>query len=147
MKLTGLDIFDSTIQKSNGWLKEVMLEMNWNDRRKAYLGLRSVLHAVRDHLSAEDAVSLGEELPLLIRGFYYEHWMLSKTPHLSRNKEEFLLYCRALSDEKEDFDAEATVRGVFRVLDRKVNEGEIENPYHLLPGILRDLWPRTLQAA
>jgi uncharacterized protein (DUF2267 family) len=147
MKLTGLDVFDNPLHKTNGWLRDVMLEMNWNDRRKAYVALRCVLHAVRDHLPADDAVRLGEDLPMLIRGFYFEHWNPSKPPNPSHNKEEFLLYCKDLGQET-DADTEGVVRGVFRMLDRKVTEGEIAaNPYLMLPEILQDLWPQTLQAA
>jgi uncharacterized protein (DUF2267 family) len=147
MKLTGLDIFDNTVQKTNGWLKDVMQEMNWTDRRRAYLALRSVLHAVRDHLSPDDALRFAEDLPMLIRGFYFENWAPSRPPHASRNKEEFLFYCGALGEQPDGFDSEAVVRGVFRMLDRKATEGEIRNPYHLLPGILQEFWPQTRRAA
>src|SRR5690348_10409771 len=70
MKLTGLDIWDSSIQRTNVWLKELMQELNSTDYKKTYLILRSVLHTLRDHLSIGEAVYLGEQLPMLIRGMY-----------------------------------------------------------------------------
>lgn len=48
---TGLQVFDSTLQKTNLWLKEVMAELGWDDRHAAYLAVRSVLHALRDRLT------------------------------------------------------------------------------------------------
>ena len=45
---------------------------------KAYLALRTVLHALRDRLTLEEAVQLGAQLPMLVRGFYYEGWTLKK---------------------------------------------------------------------
>jgi hypothetical protein len=39
MSATGLEVFDSTLQKTNIWLKELMEEMGL-DRRKAYQALR-----------------------------------------------------------------------------------------------------------
>jgi hypothetical protein len=41
MSATGLEVFDSTLQKTNIWLKELMEEMGL-DRRKAYQALRGV---------------------------------------------------------------------------------------------------------
>jgi uncharacterized protein (DUF2267 family) len=72
--MTGLDIFDSTIQKTNLWLKDMLEELGWEDRHKAYQGLRFPLHALRDCLTVEEAVQLAAQLPLLIRGVYYEGW-------------------------------------------------------------------------
>src|SRR5207244_10803937 len=74
MKFTGFEVFDDTIQRTNNWLKDLMQELNWSDRRKTYVVFRCVLHALRDHLSVRDAVYVGEQLPMLIRGAYYEHW-------------------------------------------------------------------------
>ena len=90
MKLTGLDVWDSTIQRSNAWLKELMQELNSADHRKTYLILRSVLHALRDHLTIEDAVDVGEQLPMLIRGMYFEHWDPSGKPLPLRNRNDFI---------------------------------------------------------
>src|SRR2546421_12744725 len=89
MKLTGLDVFDSTIQRTNTWLKELMQELNWSDYRKTYLALRCVLHAVRDHLPVEDAVHVGEQLPMLIRGFYFEHSDPSRKRRPLRTQSDF----------------------------------------------------------
>ena len=48
MSMTGLDVFDTTVQKTNIWLKDIMQELGWADRHKAYMGLRTTLHALRD---------------------------------------------------------------------------------------------------
>src|SRR5438105_14562110 len=90
MKLTGLDAFDSTIQRTNTWLKELMQELNWSDNRKTYLAFRCVLHALRDHLSVEDAIYVGEQLPMLIRGFYFDHWDPAGKPLPLRSRNDFI---------------------------------------------------------
>src|SRR5438874_883768 len=89
MKFTGLDVWDSTIQRTNTWLKELMQELNSGDHRKTYLHLRSVLHALRDHLPVQDAIYVGEQLPMLIRGMYYEHWDPAGKPFALRDRNDF----------------------------------------------------------
>jgi predicted ATPase/uncharacterized protein (DUF2267 family) len=88
---TGLEVFDTTLQHTNLWLKELMEHLGI-DRRHAYKVLGATLHAVRDRIGPENAVHLGAQLPMLIRGFYYEGWHLAGTPIKLRHKEDFLDY-------------------------------------------------------
>ena len=41
----------------------------------------------------------------------------------------------------------AVTRAVFRLLDRKATDGEIEDLQHVMPAVFLDLWPSTLRAA
>ena len=72
MSQTGVTAFDSTLQTTNVWLHEIMDRMCWQDKHRAYHGLRAVLHALRDRLPVDQAAALGAQLPMLVRGFYYE---------------------------------------------------------------------------
>ena len=66
MSATGLDVFDSTVQQTNVWLKAIEERLPNADRHFAYLALRGTLHALRDRLPAELAVHLGAQLPMLM---------------------------------------------------------------------------------
>lgn len=149
MKLTGFEVFDSTIQRTNSWLKDLMQELNWTDHRRTYLAFRCALHALRDHLSVKDAAFLGEQLPMLIRGVYFEHWNPEGKPEPMNSRQDFLstLALYLSRDGENSSGAEAVMRAVFRLLERKASEGEIEAVQHLLPKVLDDLWPRDLRAA
>ena len=149
MKLTGLDVFDSTIQRTAIWLKELMQELNWSDHRKTYLAFRCVLHAVRDHLPMNDAIRFGEQLPMLIRGFYFDQWNPAAKHNPLRTRAEFLsaLSTYMTRDGDSTSNSEVVARAVFRLLDRKITDGEIEDVHNLLPGAVLDLWPPTLRAA
>jgi uncharacterized protein (DUF2267 family) len=149
MKLTGLDVFDSTIQRTNNWLKELMFELNSTDHRKTYLIFRSVLHALRDHLSAGDAIYFGEQLPMLIRGLYFENWDPEGKPLPLRRRDDFfsVVAQNMTRDGDNTSNAENSARAVFRLLDRKATDGEIEDVQHVIPPILLDLWPPNLRAA
>ena len=142
MSTTGLEVFDTTLQKTYLWLNEIMTDRGWEDNRHwAYLALRTVLHTLRDHLTVEEAMDLGAQLPMLVRGFYYEGWTLTGKPVKERRKEEFLAHIKQAFRDDERIDPEKVVRTVFRVLSRRITEGEIADVKHQLPAALRELWP------
>ena len=74
MSMTGLEVFDTTVHKTNHWLNDAMHELHWQDKRKAYQAMRYTLHALRDRLTVEESAQLSAQFPMLIRGFYYEGW-------------------------------------------------------------------------
>jgi uncharacterized protein (DUF2267 family) len=141
MSTTHHELFSNTLQKTHLWLKDLMEELWWEDQHQAYLALRATLHALRDRLTVDEAAHLGAQLPMLIRGFYYEGWSPAGKPVKERHKEEFCAHVKEYFTKEEDIDAEKIVRGVFKVLSKRVTEGEIEDIKHILPPELRDLWP------
>ena len=50
MSMTGLDVFDTTIHKTNTWLNDLAQELGGLDRHRSYLAMRVTLHALRDRL-------------------------------------------------------------------------------------------------
>jgi uncharacterized protein (DUF2267 family) len=147
MSMTGLDTFDTTVQKSNVWLKELMEEegWQWQDRHRAYLSLRAVLHTLRDRLSVNEAAHLGAQLPMLIRGLYYEGWDPSNVPAQYRSRDEFLSSIRqSFQRVDENVDCEQILRSVLTTLARRVSEGEIQDIKSTLPKDILDLWPETI---
>jgi uncharacterized protein (DUF2267 family) len=143
MSATGLEVFDRTLHKTHTWLKEIMETLGIKDRHRAYMALRAVLHALRDRLTVEEAAQLGAQLPMLIRGLYYEGWDPTGKPLKERHKEEFLAHvARELrTPSGPALDPEAAVRAVFGVLAHRVTEGELADIVGLLPKELRALWP------
>jgi uncharacterized protein (DUF2267 family) len=141
MSMTGLEVFDTTVHKTNSWLKEVMQEIHRDDRRKAYDALRATLHALRDRLTVEEVAQLGAQLPMLIRGFYYEGWDPTRKPVKLRDREEFLSLIDREFRADDTLNPELIARAVFKVLSDRVTAGEIEDVKHVLPKEIRSLWP------
>ena len=141
MSATGLEVFDTTVQTTNAWLKEIMEETGL-DRRRAYRALAAVLHALRDRLAIDEAAQLGAQLPILVRALYSDRWLHpSVTPERWRRKEEFLAAVAAGLDDIDSIDTEEATRAVFAVLERHIAPGEIEDVKNTLPANLRELWP------
>jgi uncharacterized protein (DUF2267 family) len=137
---TGIVAFDSTLQSTNQWLNDIMDMMGWTDRQRAYQALRVVLHALRDHLPVEQAAALGAQLPMLIRGFYYEGWHPHNKPLKARKKEAFLAEIGQAFRDTSAMEQEEIARQVFHVLAKHVSPGEIKHVKLTLPNELRSLW-------
>jgi len=146
MRPTGIRAFDSTIHTTNVWLNDLMDRLGWEDKQRAYQALRVVLHALRDHLTVDQAASLGAQLPMMIRGFYYEGWHPAGKPLRDRKLGDFLLLVAAeLTDGGLGTDPEEVVRAVFQVMAKHVTPGEINQVRFCLPGEFRTLWAEELQ--
>ena len=132
--------FESTLQTTTTWLKEIGASMGWEEQHRSYHDLRAVLHALRDRLPVDQAAALAAQLPMLVRGFFYEGWHPHGKPIKERKKEEFLAnIAKAFADEP-DFDVERVTLAVFEVLSRHVSRGEIEGVKNSLPREIRDMW-------
>jgi len=144
MTATGLDVFDSTIQQTNAWLKEIGEELHWEDRRRAYLALRGTLHALRDYLVPDEAAHLAAQLPLLVRGVFYEGWDPSRTPATDRGRDDFLSRVAAeFARADPTVDPVRVARTVLRVLSAHVTAGEIDDVRQSLPKDVRAVWPEA----
>lgn len=140
MAMTGLASFDRTLQKTNEWLDELMVSsQDGLDRHRAYLALRATLHALRDRLTPEEAVQLGAQLPMLIRGFYYEGWRPTGKP-VKENRQEFLDHIEAELAGNRIGRPEDVARLVLRSLARHISDGEIEDVRQSLPKEIRELF-------
>jgi len=135
--------FDSTVQKSQLWLKDIKERASLVNEHQALIALRAVLHSLRDRLTVNEAVEAGAQLPMLIRGLYYEGWTPSGKPVKERHKEQFLDHIRQYFSQTPDIDAEYIVRTVFGYLAERITAGEIQDIQKMLPPELRALWPEV----
>jgi uncharacterized protein (DUF2267 family) len=147
--MSTLPNLNRSVQKTNVWLKDINYELSWFTLRRGCLALRAVLHALRDRLTTPEIAQLGAQLPIFIRGIYYEGWNPARTPIKFRSRELFLRQVRAefAHTRNPDIDAEDVTRAIFRVLAKHVSKGELDQVRALLPHELRDLWPDAAKAA
>jgi uncharacterized protein (DUF2267 family) len=139
MSATGLDVFDKTLQTTNIWLNEIS-ERIGPDRQLAWKVLSTVLHKLRDRLPIEVAAHLGSQLPLLIRGVYYDQFQPGQLPADCRSYEEFCAEVGEWLSDTRPIDPDQAIRAVFLVLDRHVSEGQLTKVRHTLPKTIRMAW-------
>jgi uncharacterized protein (DUF2267 family) len=142
MSVTGLDVFDDTVHKTNSWLKEIAQELG-ADRHRAYQSLRAVLQTLRDRLPVDEAAQLGDQLPMLVRGIYYEAWHHpAGKPERIRSRDDFLEQVGTHFGMTPPVDPEDAARAVFQALENHVTPGEIRDVIASLPKDIRSLWPQ-----
>jgi uncharacterized protein (DUF2267 family) len=135
--------FGRTLKKTNEWLGHLETVMGWEDRHKTYMALRGVLHALRDRLKPDEVADLAAQLPMLVRGFYYEGWHPAHKPLSYRRKEEFLRRVSKEAPWLEGAELERVVSAVFEVLCSELaGSGETAQVRRMLPAEVRELWAR-----
>lgn len=143
MTITGLDIFDRTVQKSIIWVDAIRDELTLKDRDQAYHLLRVVLHELRNHLPMMQVVRLGAQLPILLRGVYYDGW----NPSAIGNKDklpEFLINLRLQVDPAMNLSVHAVAKCVLEVISEQADIDEVRQIVVTMPQEVRWLWPDSV---
>jgi uncharacterized protein (DUF2267 family) len=140
MKTTGITAIDHAPQVVAEWLNLLQEDLGWSDRGRAYLLLRETLHAIRDFLTVDEAADLSAQLPLLIRGIFFEGWVPAQTPAKLRSVDDFLDRVMARFKTEPPVEPDVAVAAVFTVLRRQVSPGEYRQVAWAMRKPLRDLW-------
>jgi uncharacterized protein (DUF2267 family) len=145
MSTTGLEVFDRSIHTTNVWLNEIIDELG-PDRNYAWHILGAVLRCMRDQLPAELAAHLASQLPLLVRGAFYEAWNPSAAARRARSAKEFLARLDDNLMGTRPTQAKQAALAVFSVLSRHIDREQITKVRNALSAQLRRLWPESLLA-
>jgi uncharacterized protein (DUF2267 family) len=137
---TTIASFTQAADQAQHWVNELAGELDWSERR-AHRLLRSVLHALRDWLTQEEMADLAAQLPVLIRGIYFEGWKPSESPAWDRRKDEFVDRVQGEMANDAIGDPDYAIAAVFRLLDRHLDRGEVEQVRNAMKKALRRLWP------
>jgi len=142
MSAVGLEGIDQAVQQTHIWVNELEKKLDWDSKPRAYRLLRAVLHALRDHLPVNEAADLGAQLPVLVRGLYYEQWQPAKVPLKERDLPSFLGRVDAAFTPDPIDDTAAAASAVFALISEKISAGEIDDVRNSLPKAIRALWPK-----
>ena len=140
MATTGISTLDHAPQVVAEWLNELCDDLGWQEKPRAYLLLHETLHAIRDLLGVDEAAELAAQLPILVRGIYFEGWNPSGTPSTARSKAELLDRIAGRFSKQPLDDTERAVAAVFDLLRRHVSPGELDQVRKSMRKPIRELW-------
>lgn len=144
MTTTGLDVFDKTFQTTNIWLDDINDRIG-PDRAVAWKVLSVVLHKLRDQLPLQLAAHLGAQLPLMVRGVYYDQFEPEKMPGDLRSEEDFIHEVQKWLSDTRTVDAKDAIAAVFEVLSSHISHGQVVKVRQALPKGIRKLWPEPAE--
>ncbi len=141
---TKVDVLDASIQKTINLLNDICLEFGWPEERRsqAYKALRSVLHEIRDRLPVTESAHLAAQLPMLVRGFYYEGWKPEGVPR-KFHRDEFLAEVQKHFQLSVEGGPEKLVETVVLVLSRHIEPTVLDQVQKEFPADLRSLFPQA----
>jgi uncharacterized protein (DUF2267 family) len=139
MPTTQPTILDRSVQKVHIWLNDLCDELESDDRQYAYRVLRGFLQALRDRLPHEESAQLAAQLPVLLRGVYYENWVPSRTPQPYHDVRSFLDRMAAEASLAGETEASFAATAAARVLRAHVSAGEVDDVLAVLPPALHEL--------
>jgi uncharacterized protein (DUF2267 family) len=146
MATTGLEVFDKTLHTTNLWLDEINAEIG-PDRHLAWHVLGAVLRSIRDEMQVEQSAHFAAQLPLLIRGAYFDQYRPATQPAAARSHDDFVARIQHDLDGARPIGAEAAASAVMRTLNRHVTEGQVKKVRDALPKGVRAMWPEPEHAA
>lgn len=141
MTVSGLPAIDNAIHQANRWIGAIDGRLGWDNRQRAYRLLREVLQALRDWLPIEEGAHLSAQLPLFLKGVFYDQWDPTRIPAESRSKDAFLARIRDRLAPDVPPHLEEAVSAVFELIGAEISRGEFEDVRAALPKDLRDLAP------
>ena len=139
MSAQHLEVLETTVQKTHQWI-DSLADAAHLDRHTAYQALRAVLQTLRDRLPAPEAAHFAAQLPMLVRGIFYEGYRPTAVPE-SLSRQQFLdRIAEKIVSERLTDPVEAASQ-VFALLERFLGYGELEKIGLVLPVELRSLFP------
>ena len=135
--------FENSLEKSYIWINALQSRLNLPKRNDAYRLLKVVLHELRDRLPLSEAAHLGAQLPLLIRGVYYEGFRPKPTPTPRKDKS-LQPFLRAVEKKMPRFypkPPSELLKASFEILNEFISPGEVEDVRACCSQEVRDFWP------
>jgi len=139
MSANSLEVFDKTLDTTHTWLNEIMKDLG-PDRQVAWKVLSVVLHKLRDRMTLGLAAHLGAQLPILVRGVYYDQFEPARLPTDWNSYDEFVAEVAKWLTDIRPVDPDLAIKSVFKVLTHHVDPGQITKVREALPRTMRQAW-------
>lgn len=141
MSSRSIHVFDRTTHEAHEWVNDLNGRLGWSSERDALRLMRVVLCKLRDHLPANEMAQLSAQLPIMLRGMFFEGWQPKNTPVHERHAATFIAAVDAQVGEVADYRGVADIRAVLELINARISRGEVEDVRANLPTELQELWP------
>lgn len=125
---------EQSLYRTYQWIDDVSAGLGTHDEEDGYHALRASLHAIRDRLSPADAAHIAAQLPIVLRGVYYEGWDPGDRPIGALSPDGFAARIGSELPEAAAIDPYDALRATVEVLQRRIPPGEVTDVLNLLPG-------------
>jgi len=136
-----IHVFERTTHEAHEWVNDLAGRTGWGNEREVLRLLRTVLCKIRDHLPVNEMAQFSAQLPLILRGMYFEGWQPKLTPVHERHAADFVAAINEKVSDVMDYQGASDIKAVFNLLNARISRGEVEDVRACLPQELRDLWP------
>lgn len=130
---THIPRLDHSVDITNVWLGELAAALGTDDRQHAYRILRSFLHTLRDGLSVGESADLVAQLPIVLRGVYFQDWQPHRYPRRYRNQSAFLRRFAEEARLENEADVQFAAIAALGELSRHVSIGEVGDLMRVMP--------------
>ena len=141
MSVKGLEVIERSAQQAHEWVNELTERLDWVHHHNGLRLLRTILHQIRDHLGHDESAQFSAQLPLLIRGMYFEGWVPRRTPVKQRRVADFIAQIEDQVGRMEEYRGPRDITTALEFLNSRISRGEIEDIRRTLPEEIRGLWP------
>jgi uncharacterized protein (DUF2267 family) len=115
--------------------------LDWRSDRDVLRLLRITLHQVRDRVSIAETAQLSAQLPILIRGLFFEGWQPHLVPIPDRGAADMVGAIENHVGDVVEYRGQEDIVTVFKLLNNRISQGEIRDIRANLRKDIRALWP------
>jgi uncharacterized protein (DUF2267 family) len=139
MSIRSVDSVERGVHKTNEWLSDLAAELGTENREYAWRVLRAYLQLLRDELVIDEAAQLAAQLPLVLRGAFYDGFDPGHQPAKLRDRDRFLEELARRAQLSDIAEAERVAEAATEVLRRHITPGELEDVFAQLPTDVRQV--------
>lgn len=129
----------ASLQKTQTWLNGIGERLAARDQEAGYHATRAVLQTLRDRLPVTECNDLAAQLPMILRGLYFEGWHPASVPQ-KFDGTAFIDQVQQRLPANSDVDPMEAIAAVSAQLRDNVTPGELNEALNMLPGDVRSLF-------
>jgi uncharacterized protein (DUF2267 family) len=131
-----VDTLEQSFEAAVAWLDTLAADLG-GSRAGAYRVMSAVLHALRDNLTVAQGAELAAELPIAVKGIFYDGWDPTLVPSRERRSAAFIDRVRRAGGLRDDGHAVLAIERGGRLLRSEIGGAALDRVASSLPGDVR----------